>query len=180
MSQNKTAQETLGKLLEGEYERDAIHVAVLPVVAGMTLDPGEHIGLDTDGRAIRSDGIKPIGIVDPYLIKRVYAGEQFWLCLYPRTVTTIRHEWSHPDVPDNSIPKWASMSWMKMYASSISESYDDLMAAATAYILEDEYYSKGGKFEGRSVPDSFWDHYEKIQGVKIDEDKRGNFFSCSC
>src|ERR1700731_2150845 len=41
----------LGKLVEGDQRRDAIHVAVAPVVAARRLCPGQHVGLLEDGRA---------------------------------------------------------------------------------------------------------------------------------
>lgn len=91
MSQNGP---TLGKLA-GEHEgRDAIHVAVAPAVAAETLTPGQHIGLHDDGRA--GPGVPPIGIVDPFLTSAVEEGQRFWLLLYPNTITSLRHVWTHP------------------------------------------------------------------------------------
>jgi uncharacterized protein (TIGR02996 family) len=92
----------LGQIIEGPADRDAIHVAVAPVVAGVDLEPGQHVGLFPDGTA------KPthphIGIVDPYLRGRVNRGQQFWLFLYPQTVTGMRHEWQHPAFPAKAPP----------------------------------------------------------------------------
>lgn len=54
----------LGRLCDGTEQRDAVHVAVAPVVAGVDLEPGQHVGLFDDGTAKPT---KPhIGIVDPY------------------------------------------------------------------------------------------------------------------
>lgn len=84
----------LGKVIEGPAGRDAIHVAVAPVVAGVFLEPGQHVGLFADGTAKPT---KPhIGIVDPFLTQPVEKGERFWLFLYPNTVTSLRHVWTHP------------------------------------------------------------------------------------
>lgn len=81
----------LGKLVsENEHRRDAIHIAMAPVTAPTQLVPGQHV--DANGNP---DG-KHVGIVDPFLTKPIKAGERFWLCLYPDTVTGIRHIWSHP------------------------------------------------------------------------------------
>lgn len=74
--------------------RDAIHIAMAPVVAAERLQPGQHIGLLDDGRACASD--KPIGIVDPFLVDAVLPGHRLWLFLYPGTVTSLRHDWTHP------------------------------------------------------------------------------------
>lgn len=81
--------------LAGQYEsRDAVHIAIAPVVAIETLRPGEHVGLSTDGRGTKL--ATAIGIVDPFLKDSVKSGERFWVFLYPRTITSLRHEWTHP------------------------------------------------------------------------------------
>ena len=90
----------------GEHaKRDAVHIAVAPVVAGEPLQPGQHVGLLEDGRAYAS--AKPIGIVDPFSTDAVVAGLRFWLFLYPGTVTSLRHDWTHPHpaFADDSIGK---------------------------------------------------------------------------
>jgi len=83
----------VGKLIEGEAERDAIHIAVVPVTAGTKLYPGQHVGL-IRGKA--DIGTTSLGIVDPYLKSPVYDGQKFWLFLYPGTITSLRHMWTHP------------------------------------------------------------------------------------
>lgn len=79
----------VGKLVEGDPGRDAIHIAIIPMVAISDLQPGQHL---------RS------GIVDPYLKEPVKRGEKFFLFLYPGTVTSLRHVWTHPAFADESIP----------------------------------------------------------------------------
>jgi len=75
--------------------RDAIHIAIAPVTASGELRPGQHVGPLPDGRF----GVveKPIGIVDPFLPGPVQDGQPFWLCLYPYTITSLRHVWTHPE-----------------------------------------------------------------------------------
>ena len=95
-------QPVLGKLVTGSAHRDAVHVAVVPVVAGQDLLPGDHVRL-VAGRALRlglgmrrAPGVT-IGVVDPFLdVAMVRKGECFWLCLYPGTITSLRHVWTHP------------------------------------------------------------------------------------
>lgn len=92
-------QETpkLGQLILGKAFRDAIHVAVAPVVAGEELSPGQQvflIGEEAFYALGKNSG--SIGIVDPFLARIVSKGERFWLCLYPGTTTSLRHAWTHP------------------------------------------------------------------------------------
>ncbi len=75
----------LGQLAPADAGRDAIHVAVLPMMATRLLLPGQRL---------------KNGIVDPYLIDAVQPGQRFWLCLYPNTVSSLRHVWTHPAFAD--------------------------------------------------------------------------------
>lgn len=98
------ALETLGMIHFKPEKRDAIHLAVEPVVAGSTLSVGERIGI-INGVAYSSgymvdDKVVPYhGIVDPFLPKPVREGESFWFVMAPRMVQSLRHVWEHPDFP---------------------------------------------------------------------------------
>ncbi len=96
----------LGKLVEAGAVRDAVHVAVAPVVAKEKLAPGQPVGLD-------GTTAKPVGIVDPYLTAMVFPGQEFYLCLFPGTPISLRHDWQHPDevtpeqvVAGEPVKKW--------------------------------------------------------------------------
>lgn len=91
----------IGKLAEPKAGRDAIHVAVAPCVAFADLEPGEHVGLIPLPGNTEIVGVapNPIGIVDPFLTATIRKGERFYLCLYPDTVTGLRHVWTHPAFP---------------------------------------------------------------------------------
>lgn len=79
-------QVKLGRLLpDGTAGRDAVHVAVLPMLAVRVMQPGEHLA---------------DGIVDPYLRNPVLPGQWFYLCLFPGTVTSLRHVWTHPTIAE--------------------------------------------------------------------------------
>lgn len=78
--------------------RDAIHIAVAPVIAGTPIRPGSHIRLTETGLGVWAsykDG-ETIGIADPFLKEEIRRGERFWLFLYPNTITSLRHVWTHP------------------------------------------------------------------------------------
>lgn len=84
----------IGNLVNGIAYRDAIHVAVVPVIADCKMWPGEHVGLLDNGKASAIE--HKIGVVDPFLKEPVKAGDRFWLFLYPNTITDLRHVWTHP------------------------------------------------------------------------------------
>src|SRR5258707_13974604 len=84
---------TLGFLIGNNEKRDAIHLAVEPVECGARiLHAGEHVKL-VDGKAQKCLHGKGVGIVDPFLETEVIKGEKFWLVLYPRQITSLRHVW---------------------------------------------------------------------------------------
>lgn len=89
------ALETLGNKIGPDEKRDAIHLAVVPTVAKAKLWAGQHV--TADGYPAPQRGV---GIVDPFLEEPVQPGERFWLVIYPRMITSLRHVWSHPAFPD--------------------------------------------------------------------------------
>ena len=89
-----------------DHVRDAVHVAILPVTADHELKPGQPVGLvsyysnvaTADHHHMYSD---EIGVVDPFLKGNVQRGEKFYLCMYPNTVKSLRHNWSHDSFGDD-------------------------------------------------------------------------------
>lgn len=91
----------LGELItDPTAARDAIHIAIEPVMAVQTLFPGQRVGLrgfnKESGRYLVGDSDDLIGIVDPFLTLPVQRGQQCYLYLFPKTITSLRHSWSHP------------------------------------------------------------------------------------
>ena len=84
----------LGHTPAEDARRDAIHVAVAPVEADMLLLPGQRVGVHANGK-FGTAAAEKIGIVDPFRAEPVRPGERFWLCLFPGTITGLRHVWSH-------------------------------------------------------------------------------------
>jgi len=170
-------QATIGKLAHADAERDAIHVAIAPVVAGEPLPPGTHVGFLENGKVGCCK--KPIGIVDPFLdVRCVLPDQRFYLFLYPNTVTGMRHHWSHPSfvVTEARQDCSGSRAWLENFADQYHISLAELIERANAYLDHSEYWVEGDRFEGEHVPDEFWIHFAAVTG-KTGE---GNFFSCSC
>lgn len=176
----------LGKIISADQHRDAIHIAVAPVVAEAKLAPGQDIGFVEAGNTEKVGTVceNYIGIVDPFLKRCVFQGERFWMFLYPYTITSLRHDWTHPafEPPIISLEE----KWLRDFADKMDLSYGRLLEGAREYVesLErggyGEYIIDGGRYEGASVPAEFWEHYEKVTGHTVKAEHRGTFFSCSC
>ena len=102
------ALETLGMIHDREEHRDAIHLGVEPVEAGEHINPSEDIGIGPDGKAYCAvdsnvySNIKALGIADPFITRSINPGEKFWLVVYPRKITSLRHVWTHNDFDSES------------------------------------------------------------------------------
>lgn len=185
----------LGHLITNDQPRDAIHIAVAPVIAGEDLRPGQRIGFADEGDSftVVSTSRKVIGIVDPFLFeKAVYKGKRFYMLLLPNTITNLRHDWTHPAFEEEDRLSQLEPTlyrlkgaveeekWVTEFANSIGSTYGELMQAAEDYIVTGNYLVRGSTFEGASIPDEFWNKYEIIKRKKVDETDRGTFLSCSC
>lgn len=196
--------EKLGKLIGPDDKRDAVHIAVAPVIAAMRLIPGMHVGLvEGSTEQITAVAEAMLGIVDPYLTAAVEKGERCWLFLYPRTIESLRHEWTHPAFPLPVVmakPKPSreeSERWLRDYIKHADcPGYEAVMAAAVGdheknrrddddedycYSSNDgEYLHFGGRDAHGTIPREFWDHVENVTGKTIPDEMRARWFSCSC
>ncbi len=170
----------LGKILTGPQERDAVHIAVAPVIADHQLFPGQAIGFIPGSTERVSWGENPIGIVDPFLKERVM------MFLLPNTITSLNHHWSHPAFDNMSTaapltkPQSSSRIWIESFAARVGLTYRDLMDGARDWIAYGDYLSRGDLLESEYVPDEFWEHYQAVTGATVKEDKQHSFFTCSC
>lgn len=191
---------TLGTILDETAARDAIHLAVEPIVAGEYLHRGQHVAIDESGKAVpaetrRADGLprlKGVGIVDPFLnALQVQPGDRFWLIVYPRTITSLRHVWSHPAFPDlgarpivDSDRKARSEAWLREYMGNTNfpDDYEDLIAAAVAHQAvtrgDDTYVEYFGREYNGEIDPTFWDHVANVTGLVMK--RRPTMFSCRC
>ena len=176
------ALETLGMVIDEGARRDAIHLAVEPTIAAKRLFPGQDVGID-------GTTVNPVGIVDPFLTRAVEPGERFWLVVYPRQITSLRHVWTHPafdDAPTVSSasddPVSVSERWIEDFAKDIDQTVSRLMSAAEEWLEYGEYtYDNGESYKEHwdRFPE-FWQHYEVVTGKAPAASDRHSFFTCSC
>lgn len=175
------ALKTLGtNQLDETAGRDAIHIAVEPVTCDEIVYPSQHVGF-LNGKAITKGTL--VGIVDPFLSSPVQPGQKFWLLVYPRTITSLRHVWEHPEFEHKDLRTAFEKSqyWLMNFADGIDESYENVMSVADSHQVKGaygDYISQGHRFDGEETPDEFWDHYAIVRGVATPV--RASFFSCSC
>lgn len=173
---------TLGLLIEvgSDPKRDAIHVAVAPVTSDEKLQPGEHVALvPGTSNKVQTSTSNRIGIVDPFLRRPVEPGQSFWLCLYLKTVTGLRHDWSHPAFKDEASaqPDYkVSEDWIRGYCNEHGLLYQSLMETIANGSME---YHVGDN-EQDPPPAEFWDHYEIMTGCKKHPGRENFYFTCAC
>lgn len=178
-------------LADGCGLRDAIHIAVAPVMAAEQLTPGQHVGfVDRTKAMVGTNTRQLLGIVDPFLPGPVSEGTRFYLCLYPRTITGLRHDWNHPAfAQETAVVVVAekdmafSEKWLRAYAANLN-CLDDREKAFHSLI--EGLQSGLILIHGRDVHDveelpyveKLKEHAENYLGTKVDWDMLT--FSCTC
>jgi hypothetical protein len=136
---------TLGTIIDEHQKRDAIHLAVIPAIAGEPLAPGTDVALD-HGVATHSTEEDCVGIVDPFLKGLAAKGDRFWLVIYPRVITSLRHVWTHPAIGDEVVAgcvpsqvndKAVSEAWLRQYAKRVNCYLADNGDSAYETLMED-------------------------------------------
>ncbi len=180
-----------------------MHVAIVPAQAGAKLLSGFPVNLTDEGLAVICPIEDAIGIVDPFLrdvSALIHPGEWFWLCLYPKTITNLRHVWEHPnfklstetkaDEPINgSNEKEASLNWLREYVATHCPLWNDEKdknygVNRFLYNVDRDktiYYNGTDCHAFIDVVDpiTLFHHLSIILGKRIDRDYF-ECFSCSC
>lgn len=182
-------QTQIGKLLISG-ERDAIHIAVAPVVAAMPMNPGDHIGFTgTKNEVSVNHGSHlslAVGIVDPFLEYVVEKGQKFYMFLYPNTITSLTHKWTHPAFDTGMLEEEDSKAtaehWIAEFAAEMDQTYRRLMKAADLWVQYGEFTSDNQEMYKDVDPTKwpiFWKHFETLTGLRPKHDD-DTFFTCSC
>lgn len=198
----KDAVATMGAVLPSDAGgRDAVHVAVISVVAGSSLLPGQHVGFSTTLAKEGGENVavthpnKMLGVVDPFIKELVKPGERFWLYIYPRKITGLNHRWTHPDIPDENdaapVPgqynapsqKLSSEKWLREFCErSDCPSYFEVVGKAQSALKNGEQYVHFNDMDAHGdIPPEFWEHLAVVTGEPLpDAGDRPSGFSCSC
>lgn len=182
------ALETLGMIHFREEKRDAIHLAVIPVEALERLKPGARVGVGKDGKKAFNVSEGGVGIVDPFLARAVERGERFWLVIYPRKIQSLRHVWSHPDLPDETAATppanigsvESARARIRDLCADLDCTVDRLMDGAAEFLADGTALHFGFDLDYDWPADEFWRCYEIVTGLPVPDSKREFFFRCSC
>lgn len=180
MTPKEQTQQNIGKLLPDDAKRDAIHIAVAPITARVKLYPGQHV----NARGFTTAPF--VGIVDPFLTQPVDPEQRCYIFLYSNTITSLRHEWTHPafeeETPSNL--ENGAEARIREIAVTLGIRYDELLEAAEEWLQYGEYTvqydSEAWRNEFPSYQSEFWSLYEIVTGRNVPNEKRESFFSCSC
>ena len=189
----------LGKLIDSDtpQERDAIHVAVVSLIAGENLPKGGkfRLAFGTTNTAIRGEyngDQQPsgaIGIVDPFLREwQVEKGKRFWGLLFPGTVTGMRHHWQHPAFENVAIAKDEHELWLRKFADKWNFDFDEMIQSGTGTGDPEWRYvtARGRDLHDDSGLDSgeenlFWIHLEGFTGKTFGHEHRRDLqWACTC
>lgn len=193
---NEDTLRSLGKIIDGSAQRDAVHIAVAPVVADEVLQPGQGIAFVANN----SDRVRrfwtTIGIVDPFLTDSVQPGQRFFMFLHPGSITSLRHDWTHPAFSQEGrihIPAGVSQEERRLreIAAAIGIGYEEMMSGADEWVETSIGSKWGGEYlvqhgsenwrdDFRAYVDEFWRLYEVVRGKTVPTEHKESFFSCSC
>ena len=189
---------SIGQYLHGGEQRDAIHIAIMPVILAEELRAGDSVAFvygttDLVKRCEPCYDIPPVGVIDPFLrgehgIGYAKKGSRVWLFLKPGTITGLRHEWTHPDVDNRPSPKNEHEDWLRKFADRWSFVYNDMISAASSPHDGDwgNYITAQGTdlhsaAELGEDHDLFWQHLEALTGMKFSGEHREKFvWACTC
>lgn len=177
---------SIGKILTGSEDRDAVHFAIAPMEAAERLYPGQHVGTDGHGRIA---GSQPhIGVVDPFLRHPVLAGERCWMMLYPNSITELRHAWTHPAFPSKASGSPSeSERYLRGYAERAGLGYERLLEGAKSFVRGGGDHEDGIRYHTDlesffyDERAEFWAAFQAVTGMSVPEEmKDRQIFWCAC
>lgn len=185
------SEPVLGSIIEEGVtaNRDAIHIAVVPLTAGEYLHRGVEFKLSKVDPTVALNGEYDdytVGIVDPFLkATHINKGERFWGYLRPNTVTGMRHHWEHPDFDNHVEITEDHEKWLRLFCEEWNFNFDELIDAGTSeggyrYVVAHGEDLHGASELGEDLA-LFWEHLEAYTGKRFTEGHKDEMeWSCSC
>lgn len=179
----------IGELAGPDAQRDAIHVAVVPLEAAWALKPGQRVVLE-DGKAAPAGKGDSIGVVDPFLPKPVRAGDRVYVFLNPGSVVSLRHVYLHPELDAQQIRMETierlnpdCIPEMRACATALNMTFESFVDTLKEAARDPDFYLHMGNNESYSDYDwaKIWRGFEILTGEKAPATTYPHApFSCSC
>jgi hypothetical protein len=115
-----------------------------------------------------------VGIVDPFLTAPVQTGQMFWMLLIPYSISTLRHEWTHPQIPQQAdVRRNDSIQFLTAMGGQIGCTYEEFIGQ----IADGTVYTRDNESVFDSQEERIKQHYTIATGLPVPEDF---YFSCAC
>jgi hypothetical protein len=140
------------------------------------LKPGHHVRFVIPGNT-EMVGMchidSAIGIIDPFLTVVVEKGQHCWLFMMPNTITSLRHEWEHPQV-DGVDRKGIAEFWLRDFCAENGLDYDYILRTFT----EHDYCNTGDNEISMTMAErtQLQEHLSVLVGREVNHP----VFSCAC
>lgn len=177
----------VGNLVDSKAPRDAIHVAIVAVQAGECLNPGDKV-IILNGRAYKEKAQRALGVVDPFLSEEVDKLDWFYLFLNPGSITSLRHDWTHPAFSAEVKVESHQSDNMDVFvgiADILGKSVGELLyKAEQAFNDDDGGICFGDDLDGwpsAEQVEEFWRRFANHMGKPLPPNiLRTAYFSCAC
>jgi hypothetical protein len=148
----------LGKAPDEAGVKDAIHNAIVSVVAGEALHGGGRIKLNDERLAVNARGKEGFGIADPFRTT-IARGDKLWVMLDPDSIDYVAHTWDNGidySAPTKAVEKNRCIG---LYAKEMGVSYEQLMDACSYHVASgcNKYHQYPGTLSEETVEDSSLD-----------------------
>lgn len=125
----------LGKEPELIGDKDAVHVAIISVRAGSSIESGEWCKLNEFNEAVPCNRESAVGVADPWRKGVINTGSLLWLLPNPDSIANVAHTWDHPDFanvePTREIQR---NKYLEEYATTLGLTYNQLIKHCSNYV----------------------------------------------
>lgn len=158
--------------------KDAVHVAIVSLVAGSAIPCGCRIKLNCDNQAIPArDGDKAsFGVASPWS-GRIARGERFWGLMDPDSVAAVEHTWDC-DIDFSVKPKPVTEnSTIASFAKDCGVTYEQMMQACDTCVRTDRPANYPGTLSQEAVEEAtsndcyeLWSEWAEETGYEFDNE----------